>query len=203
MSNDGFRGLIYYFSSIINIYVNNQSASEKFVKKGQQIAEKTTNEFLKGIFAELDKQLKEIKKDPRDLIEKLIGLSNISIKDAFTASEAQISKSDIPAEVYSAEEIREFYTPIVNNKFGDPNEVIATLEKALKMTKNSNDPRIIAEQATILYYLGASKISIEEYTSAEDILKKGLEIAKQVRNDELVQRIQRLISTMSDLMEEY
>lgn len=198
MSNSVFRSLIYYYSGIINIYIKNFSASDKFVKKGLQVAKNSDNSFLIEKFETLQKKLQEIKDDPRDLIEKLIGLAKMDIKEPFKTTEKKITGADLPEKIYSAKEIRDFYLPIATSKFGDPFEVVETLEKALKMTKNSNDPNIIAERAQILYYLGSAQITIEEISAAEERLKKGLEICKKLKNKELGDRIQRILNTISD-----
>ena len=147
-------------------------------------------------FEGLEIKIKELKKDPRDLIDKLIALSYIDIKEAFKAIKEEISETDLPEKIYSADQIHEFYFSVATSKFGDPFEVIETLEKALAMTKRSNDPKIIAEKANILYYLGAAKITIEELKSAEETLKKGLEVSKQIHNEELAQRIQRILNSL-------
>ncbi|MHA1309803.1 MAG: hypothetical protein ACTSQO_02645 [Candidatus Helarchaeota archaeon] len=200
MNNTTFRTLIFYYSALINIYINNFSAAEKFIKKGLLIANKASNSFLVNNLNELDKKLKEIKKDPRDFIDKLIELAKIDSIEAFKSETEKITKDKLPEKIYSIEDIRNFYLPIATSKFGDPNEVIETLEKAFQMTKNSNDPEIISERATILYYLGSALITIENYNKAEDTLKKGLEICKQTGNNDLAQRIQRILNTLPDYM---
>ncbi|MHA1231550.1 MAG: tetratricopeptide repeat protein [Candidatus Helarchaeota archaeon] len=197
MSNPAFRTLVYYYSAIINIYVNNFSSAEKFIKKGLLIANKASNEFMQKNLKALDDKLKEIKKDPRDLIEKLINLSKIDPKEAFKAGES-IEKTELPDRVYSAEEIRQFYMPIATSKFGDPNEVIETLKKALQMTKGSHDPEIIAEKANILYYLGSALLTVEDFKKAEETLKEGIEICKQIGNNDLGQRIKRILNSISE-----
>ncbi|MHA1269968.1 MAG: hypothetical protein ACTSPY_09310 [Candidatus Helarchaeota archaeon] len=198
MNNETFRSLIYYYSAIINIYINNFSSADKFLKKGIASANKVENSFLVENFKKLDEKIKELKKDPRDLTEKLVALANIESRTAFKLTQGKLSTSNLPDKIYSIDEIREFYLPIATSKFGDPFKVIETLEKALEMTKGSNDPKIIAEKANILYYLGAAQITIEEYDHAEDRLKKGLEICKQVGNSELAQRIERILNNFSE-----
>ena len=198
MDNDAFRSLIYYYSALINMYINKQSIAEKFVKKGIQIASKSSNSFFKKIFKELNEKIIEIQADPRDLIKKLVELGKIEHKMAFNETNKEFNESELPEKIYSAEDIHEFYLPVAMSKFGDPFEVIKTLEKALEMTKGSNDPKIIQEKANILFFLGSAQITIEELKGAQERLKKGLEISKQIGNNDLAQRIQRILDSISD-----
>ncbi len=82
----------------------------------------------------------------------------------------------------------------------NPSEALLNYEKALNFFSAAKEPR---RQARVLDHIAFAYISLNNYTSAEPYLKKGMSLADQLKDKELLIQFNMDLATLEDMRKNY